>query len=80
MFFVNKKDIDLAAQLELGLRRSLLDGSYKRFFQKACGNELQALKLSNRRVIRLNNPLISDTTLRKAGEPLMLNDGKLGVF
>lgn len=80
LFFVNKSDQMLAARIELGLRRAILNGSYKDHFKKLYDDDIEALNLYERRVIRLNNPLISDDILRRTSEWPMFSDGKLEVY
>lgn len=80
LFFVNKSNKMLAARIELGLRRAILNGSYTRHFKAMYDDDIEALALSSRRVIRLNNPLISDEILKKTSERLLFSDGKLEVY
>lgn len=80
LFFVNKSDRLLAARIELGLRRAILNGSYTEYFKRVYDDDLEDLRLSERRVIRLNNPLISDEILNKTSERPMFSDGKLDVY
>lgn len=58
-FFVNKSNPDLAARLELGIRRAILDGSFETYFETVYREEIEQLHLDQRRIIHLNNPLIS---------------------
>lgn len=80
IFFVRKNDKALAARIELGLRRALLDGSYTDFFDNYYKHNIDQLNLHKRRIIRLNNPLISETMLLKTSEKLRLDDGKLEAY
>lgn len=80
LFFVNKSDKELAARIELGLRRAILNGSYTEHFKKLYDDDIAALRLSERRVIRLNNPLISDEVLKSTSERPLFSDGKLEVY
>ncbi len=80
LFFVNKSERLLAARIELGLRRAILNGSYQTHFKKRYDDDIKALKLSERRVIRLNNPLISDDILKRTSERPQFSDGKLEVY
>lgn len=79
-FFVSQGDSELAARLELGLRRAILDGSYEAYFRHHYQPAIDELKLDQRRIIRLNNPLLSDQTLLNAAEKLRLGDGKLPIY
>lgn len=80
VFFVRKNNIALATRLELGLRRVLLDGSYADYFKAFYQQDLEKLDLHKRRVIRLNNSLMSDEMLLKTSEKLNLYDGKLEAY
>ena len=80
LFFVNKNNQQLATRLELGLRRATLDGSYQTHYRAMYSKNLEKLKLSQRRIFRLNNPLISDQGLKKVAEKLNFNDGKLDIY
>ncbi len=63
-FFTSRKNPALAARIELGLRRALLNGAYEDYFLATHNQLLEQLKLKDRRAIYLNNPLISDEFLR----------------
>ncbi len=80
LFFVNKKNKKLAARIELGLRRAVLDGSFSQFFEEHYQPALQELNLSSRRIIRLNNSLFDDIMLKKLTRPLEFSDAKLTVY
>jgi hypothetical protein len=56
-FFVALDNTRLAKQIELGLQRSLKDGSMERLFQQFNGPALQAAGMSKRVVLELDNPL-----------------------
>lgn len=79
-FFVAKDDQDFAARLELGLRRAVADGRYAEHFNQYYRPSIDSLNLVKRRVIRLNNPLLSDETLLRSSERLRLSDGKLSIY
>lgn len=79
-FFVNKSNPDLAARIELGIRRAILDGSFSDYFEEAYKNDLRALNLTSRRVIRLNNPYISDEFLEKSTQRYILKSSLKGDF
>ncbi|WP_338844505.1 transporter substrate-binding domain-containing protein [Massilia sp. W12] len=61
-FFVNKKDSALAQALEQGLQSALKDGSFERLYMQFHGDMIRQLRLSERRKIRLNNPLLPPLT------------------
>lgn len=55
-FFLNKRDHQLAAQIESGLEKAIKDGSFDRLFLAAFGDNLRRLNLDKRTVIELKNP------------------------
>lgn len=61
-FFLNRSDGDLAARIEVGLHRCLKDGAFDRIFTAYHGTYLEAAKLSQRRIFRLQNPLLPAAT------------------
>ena len=61
-FFVNKNNRELATRIDLGLRRMVKDGSFDAIFWKYNGNAILKANLSQRRVIRLDNPLLPEGT------------------
>jgi hypothetical protein len=63
-FFVAPDDHELAQTLRLGLERALADGSFDQLFYQHYGAALRQLKLSQRRILELKNPLLP------AGTPL----------
>ena len=77
LFFVNKNDAELAARIELGLRRAILSGKYTDFLNRYYEESLQALRVRHRRVIRLNNPLIDDLRRYQASGYLLSPEGKI---
>ena len=79
-FFVNKADKRLAARIELGLRLAFLDGRYNRFLEREIKPLLDRLDLPQRRVIRLNNPLLTPVTRKIATENAISTDGKLQIY
>ncbi|WP_097460240.1 type 2 periplasmic-binding domain-containing protein [Mangrovitalea sediminis] len=79
-FFVNKENKALAARIELGLRRAMLNGRYKAYFENYIAPSLQKLNLSQRTVIRLNNPLLTAPTRRIVTESAISIDGKLQIY
>jgi len=80
LFYVNEKDIDLAARIELGLRRAILDGSYSQYFKETFFEDIKQLRIGERRVIRLNNPLLTTETIKSTSEGLSLTDGKIDIY
>lgn len=62
--FVNKRNKQLARDLELGLNRAIADGSFEKVFLSAPSVQEAITKgnLKNRVVIPLNNPFNSDET------------------
>ncbi|MGB6006777.1 substrate-binding periplasmic protein [Castellaniella sp.] len=58
-FWVSLDDVKLAGQIERGLDAALADGSFQRLFQTYHASVIKDLKRSTRRVIRLDNPLLS---------------------
>lgn len=62
--FVNKRNKQLARDLELGLNRAIADGSFEKVFLSAPNVQEAITKgnLKNRVVIPLNNPFNSDET------------------
>ena len=61
-FFVNPSNTQLAQDLNTGLRRSIADGSFEQLFQQFYSAHLAELKLKERNIIRLNNPLLPAQT------------------
>lgn len=57
-FWVSFDDVQLAGQIERGLDAALADGSFQRLFQTYHASAIKDLKRANRRVIRLDNPLL----------------------
>jgi hypothetical protein len=64
-FFVHPDNSTLAGALATGLQRAERDGSLARLFDRTYGAHLAALHLPERRVLRLDNPLLpADTAWR----------------
>jgi hypothetical protein len=61
-FFVNRKNNALADALEKGLRLAIKDGSFDRLFTKYNGESIRRANIRNRRVFRLDNPLLPSAT------------------
>lgn len=57
-FFVSRDNIKLAEHIQLGLERMLDDGSFEALFQQFFSRELADLKLQQRQLIILHNPLL----------------------
>ncbi len=64
-FFVSRDNAGLARRIEQGLRAMLQDGSFDAHFWHHHGEALRQARLGERRVLRLDNPLLPpDTPLR----------------
>ncbi len=61
-FFVANKNPQLAEKIELGLRKALKDGSFDLLFQKHFVSQLKKMKLSERKLVELENPLLPPKT------------------
>jgi len=61
-FFVNKRDLQLAADIRKGLDIALRDGSFEALFAQNFGSVLQRSRLGQRRVIEMKNPLLPAET------------------
>jgi hypothetical protein len=57
-FFVSRHNPQLAETLRQGLERALLDGSFDQLFMRHYGESLRQAKLSQRRILELDNPLL----------------------
>ena len=79
-FFTSKTNPALATRIELGLRRAILDGSFAEHFAKTYQEDLKRLKLKSRRIIRLNNPYISDEFLERSTQRYILKSSLKGDF
>lgn len=55
-FFVNKNNLELAKDIEIGLQRAVEDGSYDLLFDSIHEMQLSALNIEKRKVIELENP------------------------
>lgn len=71
-FFVRKQDQALARRLETGLRAMIRDGSFDAVFRKYNGPMIERARLGNRRIIRLDNPLLPPAT--PLGDPALWFD------
>jgi ABC-type amino acid transport substrate-binding protein len=61
-FFFNRADAALAARIERGLTRMRADGSFDRIFWKYNRGAIEQTRMSERRVIRIPNPLLPKAT------------------
>lgn len=61
-FFVRRQRVELAQQIEKGLRLALADGSFDALFQHHHADILKQANLARRHIIRLNNPLLPAAT------------------
>lgn len=61
-FFVRKESHELAALIEKGLDAAIADGSFDRLLMARFGDDIERANLSERRVIRLENPLLTPST------------------
>lgn len=61
-YFVNRDDERLAKAVERGLETSLRDGTLAREFEAHFGAAIAAARLGERRVLELENPLLSPET------------------
>lgn len=77
-FLVNRSERELAARIELGLRRMIKDGSFDAIFWKYNGAAIRQANLSKRRVIQLDNPLLPQET--PLGSPYWLPPDKLKAY
>ncbi|MET0355338.1 MAG: diguanylate cyclase [Cellvibrio sp.] len=61
-FFVNKKNTELAADLEQGLRQAMADGSFKNLFDHHFSDTIRKANLNQRKIISVSNPLLPAKT------------------
>jgi hypothetical protein len=63
-FFVSKQDSKLYQRLERGFQMALQDGSFEKLFNTHwyIQNTLKLAKIGQRRIFRLNNPLLPPET------------------
>ncbi|KKO44249.1 hypothetical protein WG68_16565 [Arsukibacterium ikkense] len=61
-FFVNSDNQQLAIDIEQGLQKMLADGSFEQLFQQFFSRQLAELKLEQRQIIKLDNPLLPAQT------------------
>jgi len=58
IFFVHKNNAALADRLETGLKRIRSNGLFQKLFERVYRDDLKRAKISQRRVIQLENPLL----------------------
>lgn len=61
-FFVRKESRELAALIENGLNKAIEDGSFDRLLMTHFSDDIKRANLSERRVIRLDNPTLTPST------------------
>jgi hypothetical protein len=61
-YFVAYEEPELAAAIELGLKRLRASGAFDSLFMKYHGEDLGRASLGSRRIIELRNPLLPSTT------------------
>lgn len=61
-FFVDKSNVALKDAVEKGLNMAVSDGSFDKLFMEYFGDVVERAKLSERKVISLPNPYMSDKT------------------
>ena len=67
-FFVNKSNVTLAKQLESCLETAITDGSFRKLFEQYYRSAIDQANLSDKTVIRINNPLLpAATPLSRSG-------------
>lgn len=59
-FFVNRNNRALAEKVRRGLEASIADGSFDKLFYRHFADAIQQARLSERRIIELNNPFLPD--------------------
>jgi hypothetical protein len=61
-FFVSKQRPKLALAIEKGLKQAIKDGSFKQLFLAHVGDDLKQAKLTTRKLIILDNPILPINT------------------
>ena len=61
-FMVNRRNTQLAHDIEAGLEKAIADGSFDRLFQQYYGERLRKAHLETRTVVELRNPLMTPGT------------------
>ncbi|MCG6201939.1 transporter substrate-binding domain-containing protein [Psychromonas antarctica] len=70
-FFVNKSQPQLAERVQLGLEKLIASGEYDLIFERFFSKTNAQLKLSERTVIDLYNPTLSEETIRAIQTPTL---------
>ncbi|BFM15475.1 transporter substrate-binding domain-containing protein [Maricurvus nonylphenolicus] len=79
-FFVNKNNQKLADDIEQGLEKLIASGEFDQLFNYHYGDYLKRAKLSERKALRLVNPVLPDKTpLNRQELWLQLNTGNEGI-
>ncbi len=76
-FFVSRQDSSLARRLQSGLQRAIRNGHFDEYFSRHFGSAVRNLNLMQRRVIHLDNPLLSDKNLLHPPGRFNLSAGQL---
>jgi len=75
-FFVNKKNVVLAQQIEAGLEKALKDGSFDRLLREYHGDVIAKARVKERLIIDLPNPFLpKETPLKRKELWFQLKDG-----
>lgn len=61
-FFTSKSNPILAERIELGLSMMIKDGSFERLFIKYHSKDIERVNLKNRKLFKINNPLLPAAT------------------
>ncbi|NRA22919.1 MAG: transporter substrate-binding domain-containing protein [Oleispira sp.] len=61
-FFTSKNNHALAQRIEKGLRMMIQDGSFEEIFLEYHEKDIERVNLKSRRLFRIENPLLPDTT------------------
>ncbi|PAV26407.1 hypothetical protein [Tamilnaduibacter salinus] len=80
-FFLSESNVALGHRIQIGLERAILDGSFAVFFDRYFTRAIRALKLGDRRVLRLGNPWtwdrywppLTETIMQKTRQRIQLN-------
>jgi hypothetical protein len=76
-FFVHKDNHVLAEDIEQGLEKLIANGEFNALFNRHYGDYIQRAQLTQRRVFRLDNPLLPENTpLDRAELWLQMEDGE----
>lgn len=78
-FFVNRHNTRLAEEVRVGLQAAIADGSFDRLFYRHFSEPIRRARLDQRRVIELDNPLMSSATPAAASK-LWFSIGDLQRF